>query len=182
MSDRLPADEQYLESKSPFYRWLVTVEWALAVLLLIGLFAAIITQVTARYVFSAPISGTEEIARFTFIWFAFAAAAFVGARRKHIIVQIYGGGRTGRVVAWIEIFAYAVVIALSLVMVYGGWLLVQSTWGNTSPGAGIPYMFVYSALPVGFALIALHAVCNLVLALRHPEQFAGTKEIETAGL
>lgn len=177
-----PGDEQYLESKSLVYRVGVRAEQGLAIFLLAGLFVLVIVQVAARHGFSAPISGTEELARFSFIWFTFAAASFVAARRKHIVVQLYGGGKTGKIAAWIEAFAYVVVIVVSVVMVVGGFLMVQSTWNVSSPGAGLPYRFVYSALPIGFALISLHAALNLVLALRHPEQFTGEKEIETAGL
>ncbi|RJN32376.1 TRAP transporter small permease [Nesterenkonia natronophila] len=182
MSTVSPQDDEFLESKSGIYRGLVRVEQALAILLLVTLFLLIIIQVTARHGFSAPISGTEELARFTFIWFTFIAASFVAARRKHIIVQLYGGGGTGRLIAAIEVFAYTIVIAVSIAMVIGGFLMVQSTWNISSPGTGLPYRFVYSALPIGFALIALHASLNLVLALRHPEQFVGKKDIETAGL
>lgn len=182
MSVRAPGDEDFLESRSAVYRGLVRVEHGLAMLLLVGLFLLIIVQVAARHGFSAPISGTEELARFTFIWFTFTAASFVAARRKHIIVQLYGGGKTGKFVAAIEVFAYAVVIAVSIAMVVGGYLMVQSTWNISSPGTGLPFRYVYSALPIGFALIALHAALNLVLALRYPEQFFGGKEIETAGL
>jgi TRAP-type transport system small permease protein len=182
MSIVAPQDSEYLESKSAIYRGLVRTEQTLAILLLITLFLLIIVQVTARHGFSAPISGTEELARFTFIWFTFIAASFVAARRKHIIVQLYGGIRTGRVVAAIEAFAYMVVIGVSIAMVVGGALMVQSTWNISSPGTGLPFRFIYSALPIGFALIAIHASLNLILALRHPEQFVGKKEIETAGL
>lgn len=177
-----PQDAQYLESRSGIYRILVRAEQSLAMLLLMALFSLIIVQVTARYVLSAPISGTEEIARFTFIWFTFAAASFVAARRKHITVQLYGGKRTGRIVAAVEAFAYIVMIVVSMAMVVGGFLMVQSTWNVSSPGTGLPFRFVYSALPVGFALIAVHSTLNLVLALRHPEQFIGQQEPETAGL
>lgn len=177
-----PEDPEYLESRSGLYSAMVRVEQSLAMLLLLGLFLLIVVQVTARYVFSSPISGSEELARFIFIWFTFAAASFVAARRKHITVQLYGGGKTGKLVSVIEAFAYLVMIIVSVVMVIGGVLMVQSTWNVSSPGIGMPFRFVYSALPVGFALVAVHSALNLLLALRLPGQFAGKQEIETAGL
>lgn len=176
-----PADEDFLESRSRAYSALVRVEQVVSCALLVSLFAIIVVQVAARYVFQSPVSGTEELARFTFIWFTFAGASFVAARRKHIIVQLYGGGRTGKAVAAVEVFAYLVVIVVSAMMVYGGFQMVQGTWAVSSPGLGLPFRYVYSALPVGFALVALHSVANLVLALRYPHQFAGEKDVETAG-
>lgn len=175
-------DPYSLESRSRGYRLLVNAEQTLAALLLAALFALIIVQVVARYVFSSPISGTEELSRFTFIWFTFMAAAFVGARRKHIIVALFRGGRTGRAAAAAEVFAYAVMIAVSIALVVGGILMVSTMWEISSPGVEVPYRLVYSALPVGFALIGLHALVNMILAFRHPEQFAGRHDVETAGL
>lgn len=182
MTALVPEDDGYLESRSRVYRVLVRAEQGVAMLLLAVLFLLIILQVTSRYVFSAPISGTEEIARFTFIWFTFMAASFVAARRKHITVQLYGGGSTGKLVAAVEVFAYLVMIVVSVAVVVGGVLMIRSTWTVSSPGVGLPFRFVYSALPLGFALIVVHAALNLVLAARHPEQFAGKQDVETAGL
>ncbi|WP_022873057.1 TRAP transporter small permease [Nesterenkonia alba] len=177
-----PEDAHYVEERSRVYKVLVNAEFVLAALLLVMLFAVVITQVVARYVFSAPISGSEELSRFTFIWFTFIAASFVGARRKHIIVQLFTGGKTGKLAAAAEVFAYLVMIAVSAVLIFGGVLMVTTMWDIASPGLEMPYRFVYSALPVGFVLIAVHAVVNLVLALMHPEQFAGQQDVETAGL
>lgn len=177
-----PADEQYLESRSRVYRFIVGVEQSVSMLLLGLLFVIVLAQVMARYVFSAPLSGSEELARFTFIWFTFAAASFVAARRKHITVQLFGGGRTGKAVAVVEVFACAVVIVVSIAMTFGGVQMIQSTFHLASPGAGIPLRFVYVSLPAGFALIAVHSALNLILALRHPSQFAGSPDMDKAGL
>ncbi len=175
-------DPRYAEERSRSYRFLVNAEQALAALLLATLFVLIIVQVVARYVFNSPISGTEELSRFTFIWFTFVAGSFVAARRKHIIVALFTGGRSGRLAAAAEAFAYAVMIAVSIALVVGGVMMVTTMWDISSPGVEVPYRLVYSALPVGFALIGLHALVNLILAVRHPEQFAGKHDVETAGL
>ena len=175
-------DPHSLESRSRSYRLLVNAEQGIAALLLVTLFTVIITQVAARYVFDSPISGSEELSRFTFIWFTFIAASFVGARRKHITVQLFTGGKTGKLAAAAEIFAYLVMIAVSVGLVIGGAVMVHTMWDIASPGLEMPYRFVYSALPLGFVLIGAHAVVNMVLAFKHPEQFAGTHDVETAGL
>lgn len=175
-------DPRYVEERNRGYRFLVNAEQTLAALLLATLFILIIVQVVARYVFNSPISGTEELSRFVFIWFTFVAACFVAARRKHIIVALFKGGKSGKLAAAAEAFAYAVMVAVSIALVVGGAMGVTTMWDIASPGLEIPYRFIYSALPVAFVLIALHALVNLVLAVRHPEQFAGKKDVETAGL
>lgn len=177
-----PGDPHYPESRSRAYRLLVWTEHGAAIVLLCTLFALIIAQVFSRYVLGSPLSWTEELARFVFIWFTFTAAAFVAARRRHITVLLYGGGRTGRVVAGIEAAATAVVIVVSVAMTAGGIALMQGSARLISPGTGIPLSVVYAAISAGFALIALHSVVNLWLTLRHPGQFAGRQDIEKAGV
>lgn len=175
-------DPKSLEARSRSYRLLMNVEQTVAALLLLTLFVVIVAQVTARYVFNSPIAGSEELARFTFIWFTFIAATFVGARRKHITVQLFSGGKTGRIGAAAEIFAYVVMVAVSVSLVIGGAIMVHTMWDIASPALELPYRFIYTALPIGFVLIGIHAVVNMILAFKHPEQFAGSSDVETAGL
>lgn len=177
-----PEDPRYLESRSTAYRVLTRVEQLVASLLLVGLFAVIVVQVVARYIFNAPIGGSEEIARFAFIWFTFTAVSFVAARRKHITVKLYGGGATGKGAAAVEVLAYIIMAAASIGMIIGGIHVLNSMWHIASPGTETPYPLVYSVVPIGFALVAMHAAVNAVLAVRSPQQFAGQDDVETAGL
>lgn len=182
MSRLEPGDERYLESRSFAYRLLVRAEFAFGMVLLVGLLTLVVLQVVSRYVFSSPFSWSEEAARFTFIWLVFVAAAFVTARRRNITVQLYGGGKTGKVVAIIEALAAVIVIVVSIAMAFGSFGLMATTMGLTSPGTGIPLPVVYVSSVVGFGLLAFHSLCNLWLAVRYPSQFAGTIDAEKGGV
>lgn len=177
-----PGDERYLESRSLPYRLLVRTEFALGLALLTALLLVVMVQVVSRYVFASPFSWTEELARFVFIWMVFAGAAFVTARRRHLAVQLYGGGKTGKAVAVVEAFATVIVIVVSVAMMIGSGELMVATANLTSPGTQIPFPVVYAASAVGFALIAFHSVCNLYLTIRYPSQFVGSIDIEKGGI
>jgi TRAP-type C4-dicarboxylate transport system permease small subunit len=56
--------------------------------LLLTILGTMGAQVVARYVFHAPISWSEEWARFALIWLAFLSAAFVMAEGRHIAVDV----------------------------------------------------------------------------------------------
>lgn len=182
MTQLEPGDERYIESRSFAYRLLVRAEFAVGMVLLVGLLSLVVLQVVSRYVFSTPFSWSEEAARFVFIWMVFVAAAFVTARRRHITVQLYGGGATGKVVAIIEALATVIVIVVSIAMVVGSLGLMQTTTSLTSPGTGVPLPVVYVSSVVGFGLLAFHSICNLWLAVRFPRQFAGTIDAEKGGI
>lgn len=181
-ADLSPGDSRYPESRSRVYSVMVRVEHAVAALFLGVLLVLVIAQVFTRYVLGSPLTWSEELARFVFIWFTFSAAAVVAARRKHITVLLYNGRGTGRLVSVVEGFATALVVVVSVAMTIGAVSLMSSASRLISPGTGIPLSVVYAAAAVGFGLIALHSVLNLYLALRFPRQFLGTVDIEKVGV
>lgn len=177
-----PGDQDYLERRSPVYRGVVWAERAVAMSLLVGLLALIFTQIFTRYVLNAPLSWTEELARFVFIWFTFTSAALVMARRRHITVILFGARGSGRVISIVEAFAYLVVIVVSIAMVVGGVQMVSGASRLVSPGTNIPLGVVYASIVAGYGLIAVHSAFNMYLALRYPAQFRDPEdELSKAG-
>lgn len=182
MTTANPADQDYLERRSPVYRGVVWTERGIAMVLLVALLALIVAQIFTRYVLNAPLSWTEELARFVFIWFTFMSAAYVMARRRHITVILFGAKGSGRVVSVFEAVAYLIVIVVATAMVVGGVQLVSGASRLVSPGTGIPLGVVYAAIVVGYGLIAVHSAFNIYLALRYPAQYRESDDIAKAGV
>ena len=95
-----PDDPDFPEQRSRVYHYIVNVERIAACSFLVATLGLIILQVISRYIFNAPLTWTEELARFALLWFTFVSAGFVMARRVHIAVDIVASklGRTGTVV------------------------------------------------------------------------------------
>jgi TRAP-type C4-dicarboxylate transport system permease small subunit len=156
--------------------WLVRLEQVLAVGLLATILLAMGAQVIARYVFGAPLSWSEEVARLAMIWLTFIAASFVAAKREHIAVDLYGAGpataegakpQTGFVARCLaRIFdrrvASIVVLFTTSLMLLGGLRFVWRVYPVGSPSIGISKSFWYGAATVGLALISLHTLTDLV--------------------
>lgn len=164
-----PDDPDFPEQRNSLYRYLVIAERIAACTFLVGTLGLIILQVVSRYIFNAPFTWTEELARFALLWFTFVSAGFVMARRIHIAVDIVATrlGRKGTVV--LDTFALAMVIIASGMMAFAGAEFAAGAARLQAPATSLPMSLVYSAAVAGFVLICFHALVHLYLNIRHPE-------------
>lgn len=128
----------------------------------VALFAIIlmvmICQVTSRYVFNAPLTWTEELARYLFIWACYLGAPVATRRGNHVtIVFVLERVPKGlaRIVGW-GIQAVSLVFFLQLA-VLGAILTVRShsVEAITLP---IPWSLIYLAVPVSGVLMILQTL------------------------
>ena len=158
VGERLPS--------SRVVRWLVTIERLLATLLLLTILGTMSAQVVARYVLHAPISWSEEWARFALIWMAFLAAAFVMAEGQHIAVDVVSQRLSPRGRRLLECISNTVVVLACLLLLTGGFRFVWRVGLVGSPALGIPRSYWYGAASTGLGLIALHGIANIIAVLR----------------
>lgn len=174
-----------LEHVPKAIRWLVAAQRVVSVLLLLALFLLVAAPLLARglqaglaLVLEEPVElletmGTSryppEIARFVFAWMAFIAAGFVMAEARHIAVDVIGRvvGRKGRLA--LEWLAAVIAGVIALAVVIAGMPFIWRTMGIGSTSAGIPMGLWRSAVLVGLALVAFHAVVNAAVGVRRGE-------------
>jgi TRAP-type transport system small permease protein len=145
-------------------RLLVRAERVISVLLLAMILALITAQVVARYVFASPITWSEELARFTLIWLAFVAAAFVMADGRHIAVDVITRPMGPRHKVAVEALVVLIVAVTCLLLLPASLEFVQGMATVRSPGMGIPMNLWYLAAFTGFVLLVFHACVNVVVA------------------
>jgi TRAP-type transport system small permease protein len=146
-------------------RWLVAVERGASAGLLLMILGTMSAQVVARYLLHAPISWSEEWARFTLIWLAFLAAAMVMAQGQHIAVDVISPWLGSTAQRWLQCLQNAVVVLACLLLLIGGFRFVWRVGLVGSPALGIPRSYWYGAASVGLGLIAVHGVANILSAL-----------------
>ena len=141
--------------------WMVRGEQGIAALLLFIILSTMATQGFARYVFGAPFSWSEEVARLSLIWLTFISAAFVMAQGRHIAVDMISSrvGDRGKFV--IDCFSFVVVAAACLLLLVGGAKFIWYVGEGGSPALGVPKSWWYGAGGIGLLLIALHSLINL---------------------
>ena len=119
-------------------------------------------QVTNRYLFNNPLSWTEEIARFIFVWITLLGA-FLGLKSKaHITVSFFAdrvfrlGIRT--VVSTMVIF-FTIVYLFYLVKI--GIKIVEETGQTLTPALNIPLSSIYISIPIFAAMMIAYLLTQL---------------------
>jgi len=144
-------------------------------LLMVLLVLSVTWQVVSRYVFAAPSSWTEEVARFLLIWIGTLGAAYAFRTNMHIGLDLLPkklAGAAARILKW---FTLAMIILFAAtVLVVGGGSLVQLTWDLKQYSAvlGLPIAFVYSVIPLTGFLICIYALDGLSELPVHQDQEA----------
>ena len=135
----------------------------LAVIIIIALLALfVVLQVFARYVFNHPLMWPEEICRYLQIWMVMLGAAVVMRRGGHLAIDIVTAMLPPKVKKITDIIVFAAVIIFFCIVFWFGIQVAQNAGRQTSPAVGIPMIYVYSALPVGGALILMETVIRFI--------------------
>jgi TRAP-type C4-dicarboxylate transport system permease small subunit len=139
-------------------------------LVIILMFAALIVtvfyQVLGRYLFNAPPSWSEELARFLQVWIALMASALCIQQGMHLGVDylLYAVPPRGR--ALLEVLVHVMVSGFLLLLLVQGVKILDVAGVQSSPAMGISMWYAYLAVPVGAALMLLESVLKLGESLR----------------
>ena len=145
--------------------WSYAAETVVVVLMAI-MVAAVAVQVFFRFVIGDPLSWTEELARYAFVWITFLGAAVAYRHRAHIVVDIM----LHLVPTWARAPLSWVVeglVAVTLViLIREGLRMVETTSNVQATMLQIPMSYIYAAIPVSAALMLVYQVERLVGVLR----------------
>ena len=124
-------------------------------------------NVVARYLFGYALFWAEEVMVFLIIWGVFIGVAAAAYDRAHLNMDLFSQSFRGNSLAFLNALMVAVLLAACVFMIVQSWQVVTLFYrgGVTSVSAGVPKWISHSALPVGFALMALAVVSRLRLYL-----------------
>jgi len=134
----------------------------IAVVLLAIIIIASSLQVFTRYALNASLNGTEELARYCFVWMSMLGASICVSKGAHPAVTILGERLKGRSKAVLEIFLYLLIIAGAIVFIVQGMKMVVTTTSQLSPTLKIPMCYIYLCVPVGGTGMIVHALLRLL--------------------
>ncbi|MBW9089566.1 TRAP transporter large permease subunit [Rhizobium wenxiniae] len=157
--DDLPAME--LQQSMPGSRWMRPVEIICAALLTF-IVAILLVGVTARYVFSSPITWVDESASFAFLWFAMLGAAIAIDRHEHLRLTVFLHLLDERKQAFVATVGLLLTAVFLGSLLYPAFDYAMEESYVTSASLLIPMSYRASALPVGLtlmlAIVILHGV------------------------
>jgi C4-dicarboxylate transporter DctQ subunit len=138
----------------------------MGILMLAGV-AICFANVVARYLFGYALFWAEEVMVFLIIWGVFIGVAAAAYDRAHLNMDLFAGTFRGLTLQVLNALIVAVLLASCVFMIVQSWQVVTLFYqgGVTSVSAGVPKWISHSALPVGFALMALAVLSRLKLYL-----------------
>lgn len=136
--------------------------WVMGVVMLAGV-AICFSNVVARYLFGYALFWAEEVMVFLMIWGVFLGVAAAAYERSHLNMDLFSNTFRGRAVYALNAALVAVLLAACIFMVVQSWQVVTLFYqgGARSVSAGVPKWIAHSALPVGFALMALAVLVRI---------------------
>lgn len=124
--------------------------------------ASIFGQVFYRIVVDSFLGWAEEVARFSFVWLVFSGSVCAFRGRNHLGIDFLPEvlGPRGRVA--LDALICVIVMIFCIVLARYGYTLTMRTMTQTAPATGIIMGYVYIAMPISAALIAIFAAADTV--------------------
>ncbi len=135
---------------------------ALALVLLVAMTIALALQVFTRYVLGASMAGTEEFARYAFIWVIMLGASICTRNGGHATVTILNDNLKGTLKQAHKIVIELLVLLACCVLVRYGFTMIAISAKSHTPTLGIPTCVIYAALPVGCLGMIVGTVRNIM--------------------
>jgi TRAP-type transport system small permease protein len=130
-------------------RWLL-------ILMLAAMASIVFANVVLRYTTGDSLVWAEEVARHMMIWTAFLGAGLVLRFGGHVAIDSLHQAAGESRARWLRVVVVVGIALFCVVMTVSSIDYVAISRFQTTPATGIPFSFVYAALPVGFALVLIH--------------------------
>jgi TRAP-type transport system small permease protein len=136
-------------------RMLLRANRAAVVAMLAAMALMVFVNVVLRYTTGHSILWVEEASRYLMIWLTFVGAGPVLRYGAHVGIDTLQD-RFPRHAASLRAGIVALLLIFFILMLWLGVRYAALTWAQTTPVLQIPVGAVYLAMPIGFALLALH--------------------------
>jgi len=118
----------------------------------------VFAQVVMRYVFLAPLSWVEEMAKFLLVWISCFGAAYGLNKGEHISILFISSKFKGYTKSFVTLLIHVLMIAFFVVCVVEGIGLSLAQWNQRSPSLEIPMTLPYFCVPVSFGIMIMFSL------------------------
>lgn len=146
-------------------------------LALVVLVVVVTASVIVRYfgLFGGSLHWATELSRFTIVWVVMLGGALAFDQGAHVAIALFQDALPPAARRWVQGLAYLLSLVFIAVLAWTGFELSLATMAQRSPALGLPMGYVYLAVPVGAAVIALQAVLFAI----YPDLRQGPAEPDT---
>jgi TRAP-type C4-dicarboxylate transport system permease small subunit len=139
---------------------------AAAIAAFCGIFACVLAQVVFRYALNDPLTWSEELARYLFIWCAFLGWLIASRRNTHLAIGFLADRMSRRSRALLAIALQLATLGFAYVLGTRGARLVANNWDVENVAVPFNLGVVYLIEPLAAAVIAFYALDAIAVAIR----------------
>jgi TRAP-type C4-dicarboxylate transport system permease small subunit len=154
-------------------------EAALSSFFLMAMTVLIAIQIVCRII-GLPLSWTEEIARYAFIWLIYISCSYAIKNRAHIKLDLLTILANPPLKLALSMIANAGFLLFAVILAYWcalGVYRLKAVNYQVSPAAGIPMWIANMALVTGFILMVYRTIADTILLIR---EYAANKSAASA--
>ena len=132
-----------------------------AIAVFTGIFLCVFMQVILRYVFDSPMTWSEELARYLFIWCAFLGWVIASRRNGHLAMTFVVERLPLPAQRAIGAAIHLATIFFAWILGSRGWKLVTNNWDVDNVAVPFSLGAVYLIVPLAAIAIAAYALAAL---------------------
>jgi TRAP-type C4-dicarboxylate transport system permease small subunit len=132
------------------------IEQGFGVLFLLVMFASVLIQIFFRYVLQSPLTWTEEVARYSFIWTVLLGAAFAVRKKEHVVMDVLVKHFPIYLQRYISIALNVIIFISLLYLLPVSWKFFYFMKNVSAPTLKISWGFLFFSAPLSIALMTIH--------------------------
>ncbi len=139
-------------------RLTASADWLLCrvcVALFMAILVTMVLQIFFRYVLSTPLTWTEELARYLYIWACWCGAPVAMRRGNHVVITVLSERLPRRMVQMVGLVTQLIALFFFIVLAYQGLLLTLRAHSVMAITVPIPWSAIYIAAPISAVLMIL---------------------------
>lgn len=126
----------------------------------------VLLQIIMRYVFNSPLTWSEEIARYIFIYVTFLGAGLLVYERGHLFVEVIFSKISGKAKTVLIFIIDLIVLLFSLYLLVSSRYSMRFAHGSRSTALQIPMEYIGLSVMIGAVLMILFSVCHVIEDIR----------------
>jgi len=126
-------------------------------------------QVLSRFILTSSFSWTEELSRFSFIWWTFFGATYVVRLNGHLGMDFFVNRFPEKIRAGIQRLVFVITLGFSALVLYQGIKITYLQAGQKPDLMPISMAWVYAVVPVSGLCMSIYLVYLIFFCSEPPE-------------
>ena len=152
-----------METVKRINEWMCKIENVLNSIALVAVLLIVTAQIVMRYVFSDPLTWSEELSRYLYVWIAWIGCDFCVGTRSHVRVPIVCDSFPPTVKRIMTVVGNVIIIAFFCYLMKYAFDYAKQQAIFAASTLPIKRSLVFFALPVGLALSIVQLLLDTVI-------------------